>query len=208
MKKLGLLMVTMLVCMVTSAQITWNVKAGAGFATMRGDVEDVESKLGWKIGVGIEKPLSADWLIMPSLEFKLKGTQVSFTDGTNKENDKLTMSYLQLPILAAYRTRLNDDFNLTLKAGPYVAYAFSGKMKYEGTWDGEYEEEEWDIFEEEEEGKRFDAGLLLGVDFEYHRFVLGAEFEYGLLPALKLEEEDGTFKAYNTSFYITLGYKF
>ena len=161
MKRIGLLMATMLVCMVASAQITWNVKAGAGFATMRGDVEDAKGKLGWKIGVGIEKPLSADWLFMPSLEFKQKGTQVSYTDYTESEHSKVSVSYLQLPILAAYRTRLNDDFNLTLKAGPYVAYALSGKEKYEYSYNGESGKEEYDLFDDDGIGKRFDAGLLL-----------------------------------------------
>lgn len=213
MKRIGLFLATCLICMVASAQITWNVKAGAGLATARGDVENASGKLGWKIGVGLEKPLSSDWLIMPSFEFKQKGTQMSFSDEDESEKSKVTFSYLQLPILAAYRIRLSDEINLTAKAGPYVAYALSGKETYE--YSGSYGsgKEEYDLFDSEEGvGQRFDAGLLLGVDVEYQRFVLGAEFEYGLLPAAKYEFEDQyesvSFKAYNTSFYITLGYKF
>ena len=210
MKRIGLFLVTCLICMVASAQITWNVKAGAGLATARGDIENASGKLGWKIGVGLEKPLSSDWLIMPSFEFKQKGTQVSSYDD---EYSKVTFSYLQLPILAAYRIRLSDDINLTLKAGPYMAYALSGKEIFEYSYGNNNSgKEEYDLFGTDGVGQRFDVGLLLGADVEYQRFVLGAEFEYGLLPAAKYEYEDEyesvSFKAYNISFYITLGYKF
>ena len=68
--------------MAMSAQITWNVKAGAGIATLTGLNGDGETvtKVGWKIGLGIEKPLSANWIIMPTLEFKQKGGGWKFSE--------------------------------------------------------------------------------------------------------------------------------
>lgn len=175
MKRISLLLVTVLVCMISSAQVTWNVKAGAGFSSVRGDyVDNVTSKFGWKIGVGVEKPISANWLIMPSLEYKEKGTRY---DGGASYYD-IDYHFLQLPILGAYRIHLSDEINMTLKGGPYFAYELGG----EGQWD---------------------AGLLLGVDFEYHRFVLGAEYEYGMLSCEDVEGE-----VYNYGLYVTLGYKF
>ena len=201
MKRFGLLMMTLMVCVMASAQITWNVKAGGGLANLRGDdLGDASGKFGWKIGVGLEKPLSENWLIMPSLEFKQKGTKIEYEWGDEKVT--ASMAYLQLPILGAYRTRLSDDINMTLKAGPYLALALSSKLKGVYKMDDVVEEANIDLFDEGI-GKRFDAGLLLGVDFEYHRFVVGAEFEYGLLPCIK----DNS-KAFNTSIYVTLGYKF
>lgn len=200
MKRFSMFLVSVLVCLFASAQLTWNVKAGAGWATVRGgDSEYQKGKLGWKIGVGIEKPLSANWLIMPSLEFKQKGTYFGSSDPSNKL--VYYMYYLQSPILGSYRIRLSDEVNMTLKVGPYLAYMLSGKRNY--TLQGiTYEE---DIFDSELGfGRRFDVGLLLGVDFEYHRFVLGTEFEYGLLPCLK----DYLSKAYNMALYATFGYKF
>lgn len=200
MKKVCLLFSLLFISILASAQITWNCKAGAGIANLRGDV-DGSMKFGWKIGVGIEKPLTANWLIMPSLEFKQKGAAYSEEYEGTKESETLNLSYLQLPIMGAYRTRLSDALNLTLKAGPYFAYALSGKMKYEyGN-----EKEEADFFDEEN-GNRFDCGLAIGADFEYHRFVVGIEAEFGFVSLVKDDMDD--FKAYNTSAYITLGYKF
>lgn len=217
MKKLSLVFALLLMCMCATAQITWNVKAGVGIATFAGDSGDGNSKmkLGWKVGVGIEKPLSANWLIMPSLEFKQKGsawegqeTYYDYEEHYYSYEDVVTLNYLQLPILGAYRTRLNDDFNLTLKAGPYLAYALSGDYEWS---DNEGDNGSADIFGKEMElegleSSRFDFGLALGADVEYHRFVVGAEAEFGFIPCFKNTEDNISIR--NISAYITVGYKF
>lgn len=200
MKKVCLLFSLLFISILASAQITWNCKAGAGIANLRGNDMDGSMKFGWKIGVGIEKPLTSNWLIMPSLEFKQKGS--AYSDTEFGESETLNLSYLQLPIMGAYRTRLSDALNLTLKAGPYFAYALSGKADYDYGGDkGDYD------FFDEEGGNRFDCGLAIGADFEYHRFVVGVEAEFGFVSIFKKDDIDGL-KAYNTSAYITLGYKF
>lgn len=198
MKRFSMFLVSVLVCLFASAQLTWNVKAGAGWAMLRTPswLDDYQGKLGWKIGVGVEKPLSANWLIMPSLEFKQKGSFYSCEEFV----ETVELSYLQLPVLGTYRTRLGGMVNMTLKLGPYLAYMLSGKGKYKYT---EGQEIEFDEFYANNGGRRFDIGLLLGVDFEYRRFVLGTEFEYGFLPCIS---NGGDW--YNMALYATFGYKF
>lgn len=200
------------------AQITWNVKGGIGAATCYGDVEDMSNHLVGKLGVGIEKPISKNWSIMPSLELAWKGAEYKSTMdygyyGSDYESIKETLDifYLQIPIVAAYRINLNSSWNITLKAGPYFAYGLSGRMK--GSSEGSYGSDSWDedIFKgydygkdgDSKAGKRFDAGLDFGVDFEYHRFVFGAEYELGLL---KFAPDDADVK--NAAAYFTVGYKF
>ena len=81
--------------------------------------------------------------------------------------------------------------NLRLKAGSYFAYALSGKNKVKEYYEVEIDEYEYDLFDDSEydDGEistsRFDCGLVLGADVEYHRFVVGAEFEYGFIPVAK-----------------------
>ncbi|MBO4984810.1 MAG: outer membrane beta-barrel protein [Bacteroides sp.] len=115
---------------------------------------------------------------------------------------------MQLPILGAYRTRLSDEFNLTLKAGPYFAYALSGDDEWS---DSDGDSGSIDIFSSDFEGEgveasRFDFGLALGADVEYHRFVVGVEAEFGFIPFVKNTEDN--MKIRNISAYITVGYKF
>ena len=57
-----------------------------------------------------------------------------------------------------------------------------------------------------EPGPRFDVGIDIGIDFEYHRFVIGAEYERGFMNFFP--KGDGVAKVYNQAFYVTVGYKF
>ena len=194
-----------------SAQITWNAKGGFGVATCYGwsseYVEDAEmskkAHLVGKVGVGIEYPLTSNWSLMPSLELAWKGAKYEFEEKGWVDKSTLDFTYVQVPIVAAYRMNLTDAWNLTLKAGPYFAYAISDKftVEYEYTGDSSFpgssgsESGSADI-------KKFDAGLDVGVDFEHHRFVFGVEAELGFM------ELESYAKAKNLAFYATLGWKF
>ena len=212
MRKFITLVCVVFCTMTAQAQITWNVKGGIGAANCHGDVEGLSNHLVGKIGVGIEKPFSKNWSVMPSLEIAWKGAEYS-AEEEDGYKETLDIFYLQVPIVAAYRINLNDSWNITLKAGPYFAYGLSGRMK--GTDDKGMSFDE-NIFKDivygdpysgsdwtQKAGKRFDAGLDLGVDFEYHRFVFGAEYELGLL---KFAPNDADVK--NAAAYFTVGYKF
>lgn len=67
MKKFLLLAVMVIAAMSASAQITWNVKGGVGVAHCWGDAEGIGSHFVGKVGAGIEKPLTSNWSLMPSL---------------------------------------------------------------------------------------------------------------------------------------------
>lgn len=209
MKKLILFVFAFAATMTASAQITWNVKVGGGWAMCTGDINgDMKGKFVGKIGVGIEKPLSANFSLMPSLEIALKGTKCS-NEGSYYDDyyenyynysidENLSPLYIQIPVLGAYRFNLSDDWNLTLKAGPYFAYGISGK------YDNSYYNDDFDIFSDGD-AKRFDAGVDVGVDFEYHRFVFGLEYERGFV---SFAASDSDASIYNQAVYVTVGYKF
>ena len=203
MKKLLSFLCVAFVAVAASAQTTWSIKGGLGFANCRADDMEMESRLVGRIGVGFEKPLTPDWSIMPSLEFAMKGATFSesddYYDYGYSYSEEISLYYIQIPVLAAYRLNLNDSWNMTLKAGPYFAYGFGGSIdvSYENEYDDEsYSENVFDYCE------RFDFGLDLAADFEYHRYVIGLEYEFGLTSIMKGE----TVK--NSAFYVTVGYKF
>ena len=62
--------------------------------------------------------------------------------------------------------------------------------------------------------KRFDAGFVIGLMFEYRKFMFGADVQVGLV---KINEqinqmigsaEDGAFLPKNFASFFTLGYRF
>lgn len=192
MKKILSLATMLMLTVAASAQITWNVKGGIGFSACYGE-EGLKSHMVGKAGVGIEYPLSTNFSLMPSVEVAIKGCEFDkdiYGTFNNKE-ESLDITYLQIPILGAYRFNLNDSWNITAKAGPYFAYGVEGKLK----------EQDKDIYKDGD-SKRLDVGADLGVDFEYHRFVFGAEYEIGFVNM----SSGGDVK--NMAFYLTVGYKF
>lgn len=214
MRKFILLLMLSLMAVTASAQITWNAKAGFGVAHCLGNADNLSPHLVGKIGFGIEKPFTPNWSLMPSLEIAWKGA-VEHLDlysddlgGNCDGNSTLNLFYVQIPVLAAYRLNLNDSWNMTFKAGPYFGVAPIGKLdvRIKPTYDApgsETYKKDWDYFSLDGT-RRFDVGLDLGIDFEYHRFVFGVEYEVGFISLQ--DSEMGTL--YNAAAYATIGYKF
>ncbi|MBQ8592696.1 MAG: PorT family protein [Bacteroidaceae bacterium] len=202
MRRIIILVFASMIAWSVSAQITWHVRGGVGSSSVGteydGDI-DIKTKIVGKVGMGLEIPFDADWLLMSSLEIAGKG--VKFVDDKACVDYDLFLYYAQIPINVAYRLNLSNYWNMVFKAGIYLAYAFSGKDKNEsivegmlvGAW-GEYEYYT----------RHFDFGLNVGIDFEYHRFVFGFEYEPGFIPII----EDEYVKGCNSVGYVTIGYKF
>jgi len=184
MKKLFVLVFALAMTMTVSAQITWNVKLGGGMSTFWG--YSSKGLFVPKVSVGIEKPLSAKWSLMPSIEVAWKGFRHGRYDSFYRD-EASRLLYLQIPIVAAYRVNLSNNWNLALKAGPYFAYQISAEH-----------------LEDYNSKKKFDIGLDVGFDFEFHRFVFGVEGEMGFIPLSDID----TRSIKNLAFYGTVGYKF
>lgn len=195
MKKILFLLVLSFMTVSASAQITWNVKAGFGVAHCFGGAKDLSPVFATKVGVGIEKPFTPNWSLMPSIECAYKGASEKWTWGNESSKINLTLLYLQIPIMAAYRVNINDSWNTTFKAGPYIGYAIMGQVHGPGRTINYFSKDN-------DNSNRFDLGLDLGIDFEYHRFVFGVEYELGFIPFQKDPS------LYNGAFYATVGYKF
>ncbi len=149
-----------------------------------------------KIGIGIEKPLARSWSFMPSLEVaynhyrfwrysKLSG------NGWNAEGEigyAVNWFDIQVPILAAYRMNLSNKWNLLLKAGPYITYAFLVSKPSE------------DVFNYFDLEGTF--GLDFGIDFERKHWVFGLEYHFGFL-----EFDYGADVGFG-ALYATVGFKF
>lgn len=189
----------------STAQVTWNIKGGVGLAScITGANVNPKAYFVAKIGAGLEKPLTPNLMLLPSLEFALKGGKYELKNYDG--NESLSLVYVQLPVLIGYRFNLSDMWNMTVKAGPYFAYALSGKLKQDFVYEGITYNHSLDIFsnnEMKQTAKRFDVGIDAGIDFEVKRFVLGLEYELGFI---SMAPNDAKLK--NQAAYITVGYKF
>lgn len=205
MKKLALFVVFTLVAFVASAQtqVNWSVKAGLGFSNWMGDGTDgAKAKLGYKVGVGTDIPFNEMWSFQTGLNLVSKGVK-----GDIEENMDVTVNqlYLELPLKAAIHLKTANNFDVVFNAGPYLAYGIGGKTKaeYSGI------EVSFDTFgkttiegEAIEGLRRFDAGLGLGVAFDFARWFIGLDTQLGMV---KLAEGDAP---RNMSFFVTAGFKF
>ena len=129
-----------------------------------------------------------DWFyIQPGIYFTTKSFDFYLSE-KEKEFDfswrrLYELYYLEVPVLASFRIKLADDFQLQLNAGPFVACGVGGNVK-----DVILKSEIVDIGDflgnpfVEGEGNlhRFDAGLQFGLGFEYKEFFIGAAYDLGL----------------------------
>ena len=193
MKKIFTMVVLALTTLTMSAQddSKFTIKAGAGLSTLVGsDVNNVESVFSYKVGLSYDWNITEKFLITPGIEFATKGFKVDGIVGD------ISMSYLQLPILAAYKFNITDNIKIAVKAGPYLSYGIFGS---DIEW---YGGGETNVFDSDGGYNRFDAGAIAGVSVEFSQYMVGVEYSRGLT---KL---DSDYKQYNQAFGVVFGYKF
>ena len=192
MKKTLLMVALAFTTLTMSAQedSKWTVKAGMGMSSIVGSDADTKSVLSYKAGISYDLGLSEKFSIIPGLEFVTKGFKSDAIDGN------ISMSYLQVPIHAAYKFSISDNMKLSVKAGPYVAYGIFGS---DIEWYGGGKS---NVFDSDGGYNRFDAGVNVGASVDFNTFTIGVEYSRGLT---KL---DSDYKQYNQAFGVVLGYKF
>ena len=200
MKKSFLTVLFALFCTMGFAQLSFNVKAGLNLSSYIGENSDHSKfKPGARIGVGMEYQFSGLVSLQPSLFFSQKGAKYSSGySGSVVDADadvKINQLYLELPLMVGARIHTASNFDLLFKGGPYLAYGVGGKTKIDGV------SEKADTFGDDGL-KRFDAGLGLGVAFEFGNIVVGVE------TGTSFTKVASGVSAHNLSALATIGYKF
>lgn len=129
MKKLVPTLCMIVVSLSLSAQIEWNVKAGVGMSNLA-SMDKMTSIFSYKAGVGMDIPLHKHWAIQPALYYSPKGAKFEAYYGGEQIYEgefKYRLHYLELPILTAYKIKVEQNAILILKAGPYLATGLSAK---------------------------------------------------------------------------------
>ena len=166
----------------------FSFKAGLGISNLAGsDDAGINTAISFKLGVGYDFAVSESFSIEPAVMLHNKGFKVDGFTGY------VARYFVEVPVLAAYKMDLNDNCQLVINAGPYVAYGLFGSDIEWG--DGE-KTNAFDAF------NRFEAGLGAGAKVVFERASVGVDFNRAFTKAFD------DVKAYSQVIGLTFGYKF
>ena len=192
----GLLLATFSVAAVpANAQAgRFGINAGVNFANINGkDAKGTKLKTGFQAGVTYDIGLADEFVLQPGVSYVQNGTKL------DAFNSKLHLNYIQVPVTFQYQPALGTG-NLLLGVGPYVGFGV-GKVKGSLFDDKVSSKSDWD-----DAGlKKVDAGgkLLVG-----YQLGMGLSFNLNANLGLANLSDDKDAKFHNTSFGVTVGYKF
>ena len=121
----------------TSDHPSFGFRAGINFQNINGKDENGD-KLSNKIvprfhiGVNAELPIATDFYVQPGLLFSTKGAKSTEPIGGQPADQKLNLSYLEVPVNLLYKPVLGKG-KLILGFGPYIAFGLAGSVKTEGS---------------------------------------------------------------------------
>lgn len=214
MKRLSLGLLLLFSVLAVSAQLRWDVKAGMSLSNM--SHADKDAKFGYTVGLGADYAFSEMFSLQTGVNFTSKGMREVDVDDDwgsyEKSTFKVFSHYAELPILAAVKFGVVDDFKVVLNAGPYLAIGIGGKEEYSNTaiTNDDYS---LDLFRDSGKMNRFDVGLQYGVGFEIDDHLLvNLTGQAGFITPYKhpynvMYGDDGK-SPKNLCFMLSLGYRF
>lgn len=211
-------------------RIEYGVRAGLNISGIGGH-DAFKTKLGYRTMAGFHVggivgiPVTNGFYVQPGLYFSSKGARTVYQENDRdyeySEKESMFPVYLEIPVLASFRTDISDNLKLNVDAGPYFAAGLGGKYSIRTE-----ENDAGDIYTENKTadffGKsdmdterfgagRFDFGLSFGAGLtileHYH---IGIKYDLGLLNMAIIDKfayQEG-YRMHNGTFAITLGYNF
>ena len=190
MKKFILLVAVMMASTCVFAQhepgsLTIQPRIGFSAADFN-NTDDTKARVGLVVGPEFEYTVSNRFSLGFGLNYSQQGAEQDKVDITYK------LDYLTLPITANFYVLKG----LALKAGIQPGYNVSSKI------DGGKMSMDFD----DEDIKKFDFSIPVGLSYEFYNFVIDARYTFGLTKIFDTKEIDLDSK--NLTFQLTLGYKF
>ncbi|MEG1700276.1 MAG: porin family protein [Alistipes sp.] len=214
MKKLCITLLCLVcVCSVAAQEKhIFGLRAGLNVANLTMKMDDVsqtaDSRTSFHVGGSYQYGFSQ------KLPFYLEtGLYLSSRGSKNKEDGettKLSLLYLQVPVLLSYHINIGKTVNIQPYAGVYYGYGISGKAKIKSdgvsTSHSVFKDVTVDGHTVDQILKRSDLGLRFGagVGFLKHYYA-GLGYDLGLTNINATSDDD---KVSNGCFYISVGYTF
>ncbi|HOC95513.1 MAG TPA: porin family protein [Candidatus Cloacimonadota bacterium] len=192
MKKLLIIGAVLLLCLGLAEAKTRNmygVKGGVNIAKLQisetdGSV-DTSTSLGAVVGVLMQSRPLRNLIVQPELLYSQKGSDI-------QDTDKLTISYITMPVLLKAALRV-DSLRIQPLAGPEVGYALSAKSSNDVDYIDDL--------------NRVNIGINLGVEFVYStNYMMGVRYFHGLTELDKSAAKRPAIS--NNCWSVTAGYLF
>lgn len=205
--RLSFLTIVFMITVVASAQgVYLGIKGGGVISKIRSEkLADENPQPGYMAGLALDYEFISNMSIQSGIYFVTKGAEYT-TENAGFEDVDAKMYYLQIPLHYAYKIPLSGTTRFNVNAGPYVAAGIGGKTKVSGDTSQEY-----DTFHKIEDGqyvglgyKSFDAGVGIGIGFEFNSFTLDVGWDVGLVNIS--HTKNATVK--NQSGFVSVGYMF
>ena len=149
--------------------VYYGARMGLNLASMSGDGTDANSmKAGLNLGgvVGLRVSPSSPVFLESGFYYTQRG---------GKDGDtKMTIKYLEIPLILKYGIKATDDIAVLPFIGPYFALGIAGKTEYSGI-DGKEKESTYDHLL-----NRNDMGFKLGCGAEYNMIYVEVAYQFGL----------------------------
>ena len=175
--------------------VYYGARMGLNLASMSGDVEQNSMKAGLNLGGVIGLRVSQTSPVF--LESGFYYTQRGGKDGDNK----MTIKYLEIPLVVKYGIKATDDIAVLPFAGPYFSYGIGGRVK--GGRDEHGEKIDFSSFNLVNHA---DMGLKVGCGVEYDMLYLEAGYQFGIANIADDDVVDGT--VHGNALFINFGVNF
>ncbi|ALM07815.1 hypothetical protein SB49_08415 [Sediminicola sp. YIK13] len=173
---------------VLAQEVNIGIKGGLNSYTIGGDdTEDIDSKLGYNIGLLGHIHLSERFGLQPEIVYSTQGAKASEGNG----DVKISLDYINVPVLFQYMY----DNGFRIQAGPQVGFLTSAKAKADGI-----------TVDLDDSFKTIDFGLSIGASYVHPPSGFGVDARYNL--GLSNINEDSSSKNYNRGFQIGVFYLF
>ena len=208
MRKIGLLLLILMLMSPVMAQVSFGVRAGGAYSSLIQKVNEryeAGGHFGFSVAGLADIPLSKNkkWSLRPELAFVHQGgSYYSQQDlhGMALKNDCWYYS-LQVPVNVAY-TFTFTDVHLSVFAGPVFDWSLFGRMKSRETNSNLH----FGV-SEEKDLKPCDLGIDVGLAVEYNNFFFSVNSNCGVIDRRAVKHEGET-SVYQNNVTLSLGYYF
>jgi len=202
MKKLFVFIVMTICSLTVSAQeagsMRFGVTGGGNLSTANLDASH-SAKFGFHAGLVGEYNIQEALYVNATIKYSMRGVKDVVGGGYKFEWNP---GYIELPIHVGYRYSFSDSFKGFVDAGPYFAYAVSGKIKDNyGSDAGLYSDEAASVLGGKYNRFEFGLGGVIGVEFSGIQLKVG--YDYAFTKMCDLSNS-----AKNTNLFVGLAYMF